>query len=164
MAYRSFLHGEMFEIAYFTNTVVHWTAVRVGEADNPARTFSMMAYLSPMPGATSDTVEFAFCLMETDEASGSEYPRWDGRETRHIITDARDRKVCLGIVCSSLGTLLTEARPSHVFMQACNADLPPAALQKYERILETFRQLGYAAEEQEAYHGRKSWWMERSDA
>lgn len=164
MPFRSFIGSELFETGYFTNQVTHWTAVRVGEDDNPARTYSLMAYLSPMPAASAGTMQFTFFMLELDVESGHEVSIWDGRGTKGVIPSPNDRHRCLNLIRSSLGTLLEEAQPTHVFMQACDANLPPRACQKYERLLETFSAMGYIAEEQAPHHGRRSWWMERLDS
>jgi hypothetical protein len=68
------------------------------------------------------------------------------------------------MVIDAAGTLVTEGHPRYIFMQTCDPDLPPKAVAKYERVLETFSGLGYEIEEQLPYHGRLSWWMERRDA
>lgn len=164
MPFRSFIGSDLFETAYFTNQVSHWTAVRVGEDDDPARTYSLMAYLAPMPGANVGTMQFSFFVLELDVKSGHESTIWDGRGTKGIIPSPDDRERCLNLIRSSLATLLDEAQPVHVFMQACDADLPARACQKYERLLETFSAMGYLPEEQEPYHGQRSWWMERLDS
>jgi hypothetical protein len=49
-------------------------------------------------------------------------------------------------------------------MQACDANLPVPARVKYERVLEKFAGAGYTSERQPVYHGRDSWWMERTEA
>lgn len=162
MPYRSFLGADLFEVAYFTNSVVHHAVSRIGENDSPARTYSIFTSLMPMP--PGNAMEFAFCLLEVEQESGAEYRWWDGRETRNLIHAQQDRERCVGVILTCLRTLLAEVQPKDIFMQTCTSGLPDRAMVKYHRVLETFGQLGYSITEAPEYHGRRSWWMERIDA
>lgn len=163
MAYRSLLGGAVYEASLFDNGEQYWAITRIGEADEPERTYSVACSLTPMPAAALGTLEFSFTIIEMDVATGHEHSFWNGADTKHFLTPA-DRNSVGGIILDSIDELVAAALPDHIFMQACNANLPAKALHKYERILETFVKLGYGIEEQPEYHGRKSWWMERHHA
>jgi hypothetical protein len=164
MAYRSFLGAELFEVGYFTNSEVHHAIVRIGENDDPARTYSLVCSFQPIVIGPPFTLEFSFCLLEVEQGSGAEYRWWDGRETRGVVVPKQERERCVNVILTCLETLLAEVRPKDIFMQTCSGDLPDRAMVKYRRVLETFGQLGYSITEAPEYHGRRSWWMERIDA
>lgn len=164
MSYRSFLGADLFEVGYFTNSEVHHAVVRIGERDNPTRTYSIVCSLMPIAIGPPHAQEFAFCLLEVEQGSGVEYRWWDGRDTKTVIQSKQDRERCVGVIATCLETLLAEVHPKDIFMQACSSDLPDRAMVKYHRILETFGELGYCTTEAPEYHGRRSWWMERLDA
>jgi len=164
LTYRSFLGADLFEVGYFTNSEVHLAAVRVGEDDDPNRTYSVVCSFMPIVIGPPYSVEFGFCLLEVEQGSGVEYRWWDGRETKGVIPSKQERERCVNVILTCLETLLAEVQPKDIFMQACSGNLPDRAMIKYQRVLETFGQLGYSITEAPEYHGRKSWWMERTDA
>jgi hypothetical protein len=160
-----FAFGEAYSQGYFSNGTQHVATVRVGESDNPPMVYSVVASLSPtpllpMPGS----FEFAFALVEYDVTADEEFRYWSGKDTRSKIVDPEHRELCTHVIGGCLESLLRKARPQLIFMQACDANLPIRAREKYEHMIDVFIEAGYHVERQPAYHGRDSWMMERIDA
>lgn len=162
MAFRArWKPGDAVNIDYFTNGHEHNAIANIGENDHDLCSYSSLVYLAPLPGSGIN-VELGFCIVEYDAEADFEYVYSNGRDTKRKIEDVDDRRMCAAIIGSSVGLLLDNVSPSYVFMQTCSPDLPAKAMRKYEIVLEVFTQKGYSVEEQDPYHGRLSWWMERT--
>lgn len=129
----------------------------VGYDDESESTTSLLVTLALLPGGMYD---FAFAVVEADSVDTYQY--WDGLETKTKIPNKDDRKTILVLICRAVVALVRQSKADRILCSTHSADLPSKALQKFEPIMDTFRQCDYNPVEQEPMHGRRAWIIERS--
>lgn len=130
--------------------------VDIGDDGDKRSTYSLWVSLSPMPGGIPGEMQFAFWIAAYDWDTAKFYKYWDARDTKGFLIQEH-REVVLFLVCQGLGQLCRTRKPRSIFIQTYDADLPPKALIKYERILEAASAAGYVVAQLEPYHGHLAW-------
>lgn len=121
------------------------------------KSYFMMVTLDVVPGAS---YEFAFCLVEHDAETDSEYEYWNSDDVRKLISK-EDRRLLLEVLLAITKYLVGRVKPECVSMCTRDGGLPDKALIKFTRLCGVFDTCGYDASVYDEYHGQRVWQMAR---
>jgi len=159
MAFVRIISEDHFQADTFRNGESWSIIVNVGYDDGTDAKYSLVVGLSPMIGGPN---EFFFHIVEVDGQNGEEYLYWSAKDVASFIP-SEDRVVILGALLKATRVLLENAQPSRVEMVSYDPNPPEKALVKYFMVGKMFESCGYTVNVADAYHGKRVWWMERSD-
>lgn len=159
MAFICTARGEHFSADVFQDENACSIVVDIGYDDEKDCDYKVVVGLEPQAGGGA---EFYFHIIEIDGETGRDYPYWSGRDVARFIGPA-DRHEIMCVILTLVQVLLQTARPERVECVTHDANPPDAALLKHRAILEVFSECGYNVITADPYHGKRVWWMERTE-
>ncbi|MDP3553264.1 hypothetical protein [Methylocystis sp.] len=159
MAFVRIIQEDEFQADTFRSGDSWAIIVNIGYDDITDARYSLVVGLSPMGGGP---IEFYFQVVEADAETEQEHVYWCGKEVASFISKD-DRLVILAALLTATHVLLENARPTRVEMVSYEANPPDKALVKFSLVGKVFEDSGYAVHVADPYHGKRVWWMERTD-
>lgn len=135
----------------------HLVLMPVGYQLYENKSYFMMVTLDVLPGGL---YEFAFCLVEYDEETDSEYEYWNSDDVRRLIPK-EDRRILLAVLLAITKYLIESVKPDDVSMCTSDGGLPDKALIKFTMLCDVFDTCGYDVSVYDEYHGQHVWRMAR---
>lgn len=121
-------------------------------------TYSLIVGLEPAIGGG---MEYFFSIIDADNRNNTEEAIYTGLGTSDIFT--KDQRLqTLKALLDATKYLLNQVNPDRVTWFTWDANLPTKAMAKYLQVAHIFEMCGYVVRTSDAYHGRHTWWAERT--